>query len=95
MAKEKTIKQSVINTFNRVGIPYEDLLKVEGTKEVSNWMSGQKVETSPLVAHCIAWVYGTSVAYEHGDFRVKTSDFDRIRYFVLDQDSDAYMTCLD
>lgn len=98
------IKQSVINSFQRVGIDYKKDLEfaefVEqsggGLKTIAtNRFSGETVETHPLVAHCIKWVYDTSNAYERGDYSVKIADFDRIRYFVLAQDSNAYNVCLD
>jgi hypothetical protein len=91
----KPIKQSVINTFNRVNINHELMLQISGTRTATNRFTGDSVETTPLIAACIRWVYKTSNAYEYGDFSVKTSDFDRIRYFVLEQDSKAYNVCLD
>jgi hypothetical protein len=92
-----TIKQSVINSFNRVGIPYQDILayKRNELEVVKNRFSGESTTTTALVAECINWVYKTSEAYERGDYSVKVADFDRIRYFVLAEDSEAYMTCLD
>lgn len=91
------MKQSVINTFNRVGIPYQDILAYQRNElvVVRNRFSGETTTTTPLVARCIKWVYDTSNAYELGDYSVRISDFDRIRYFVLAEDSKAYMTCLD
>jgi hypothetical protein len=47
------------------------------------------------VARAIGWVYSTSNDYENGINKVNVSDFDRVRYFVLEQDNNAYMTCLD
>lgn len=91
----KPIKQSVINSFKRVGINHEPLVARTDTVEVDNRFGGGSAVTSPLVAACIAWVYKTSNAYEYGDYSVKIADFDRIRYFVLAEDSNAYMTCLD
>ena len=91
----KPIKQSVINTFKRVGIPYEELLKDEALVVIENRFGGGSCETTPLVASCIYWVYNTNNAYELGDRSVKITDFDRVRYFVLEQDQEAYMTCLD
>ncbi len=87
------IKQSVINTFNRVGIPYKDFLAIEGTCPAMNRFSGEIVETTPLVAFLIQWVYNAQNDVAQG--KVRISDFDRIRYFVLAEDSKAYMTCLD
>lgn len=90
-----TIKQSVINTFDRVGINYKELADKPGTVKVSNRFSGEQAETTPLLASCIYWVYATSLAYELGSSNVRIDDFDRVRYFVLEKDSQAYMTCLD
>lgn len=89
------IKQSVINTFNRVQIPFGLYLDRTDKVKVANWMTQEECETHPLLAHCIHWVYETQMSYENGDHRVKVSDFDRVRYFVLEQDRNAYMTCLD
>ena len=92
--RAKPIKQSVINTFNRVGIPYETLDSMTGKVWVDNPFGGG-AETSKLVAACIAWVYRTAMAYERGNRSVKVADFDRIRYFILDEDSNAYRNCID
>lgn len=89
------IKQSVLNTFKRVGINHEILDNTQKTKTVDNRFGGGTCQTTELMAFLIAWVYDTSNAYEYGDYSVKVSDFDRIRYFVLAEDSNAYMTCLD
>lgn len=89
------IKQSVINTFNRVGIDYQKLLDQPQKVEVYNRFGGGSCETSPLIAHLIAWVYETSDNYERGNYSVNVSDFDRVRYFILEQDSNAYYTCID
>lgn len=91
----KMPKQSVINTFNRVGIPYEELMKQEGTITVHNRFGGGSCETSPLVAFLISWVYNISDRYELGDTSVKVSDFDRVRYYILEIDQNAYSTCVD
>ena len=88
------IKQSVINTFNRVGIDYSNADTTEKVT-VSNRFSGESCETSPFIAKLVDWVYSTSNNYEAGDFKVKVSDFDRIRYFILEQDSNVYSTCID
>lgn len=90
-----TIKQSVINTFNRVGIPYEELMSHTGLWEARNRFSGETVLTSYFIAYLIKWVYLTSTDYERGIQRVSIADFDRIRYFILEQDSKAYMACID
>lgn len=89
------IKKSVINTFKRVGINYEAFNNTDKNVEVYNRFGGGKATTTQLIAFLINWVYDISNAYEVGDFKVKTADFDRIRYFVAEQDSEAYMTCLD
>lgn len=88
------IKQSVLNSFKRVGID-ETIPNDVKSETAMNRFSGETVIVSPLIARCIKWVYNTSNAYERGDFGVKVSDFDRIRYFVLAEDSKAYMICLD
>lgn len=97
MANNKPIKQSVINTFKRVGIEHEQLVAwgEQGVQHTAaNRFSGERIQTTPLVAKCIDWVYNEG---ENGvtNGKVKVSDFDRIRYFVLAEDSKAYMTCLD
>ena len=91
----KPIKQSEVNTFKRVGIDYERLAMDTKLYEVYNRFGGGKCTTSRLVAECIEWVYSTSNDYEIGLRDVKVSDFDRVRYFVLAQDPEAYSTCLD
>ena len=89
------IKQSVINTFNRVGIDYKALENQTQKVEVSNRFSGEVCETNPLIAHLIAWVYETNDNYEMGIQKVNLSDFDRIRYFIAEVDGNAYSTCID
>lgn len=89
------IKQSVINTFKRQGINYEYLLKIDIPIRTVNRFSNEYADTSALIAYCIEWVYQTSNDYENGINKVRIDDFDRIRYFVLEQDKNAYMTCLD
>lgn len=87
------IKQSVINTFNRNGIPYGVLLG-NPEAEATNRFTGETVKTSALVAHCIDWVYNRGeTGVRQGS--VTVADFDRVRYFVLAEDNKAYMTCLD
>ena len=85
------IKQSVINTFERVGIDYKKYSLTtdnDGNKiTVNNRFGGGSCETSPLIARLIEWVYQTSNDYEVGNQKVNVSDFDRIRYFILDQDN--------
>ena len=91
------IKQSVINTFNRIGLDYKsfegepyDSMKVE----VRNWITDESCKVHPLIRECIKWVYKTQLQYERGDSKVNLSDFDRIRYFILEQDQEAYNTCI-
>lgn len=91
----KAIKQSVINTFNRVGIDYENLDNEKKEVEVHNRFGFGTALTTELIAKCISWVYATSDDYENGIRKVNVSDFDRVRYFVVEQDQEAYMTCLD
>jgi hypothetical protein len=91
----KEIKKSVINTFNRVGIDYEPLLKDKGTYTVSNRFTGETCSTSLLVATLIDYIYRISNQYEMGIYKVNISDFDRLRYFVLEIDNNAYTTCID
>ena len=91
----KPIKQSVINTFNRVGIDYKTLIEDKTPVTIGNRFGGGSCETTRLVAECIEWVYATNNAYEIGLRDVKVSDFDRVRYFILEQDSNAYYTYLD
>jgi hypothetical protein len=89
------IKQSVLNTFKRVGINHEVLDNTQKTETVENRFGGGICQTTELIAFLIGWVYDTSNAYEFGDVSVRLYDFDRIRYFILAEDSNAYMTCLD
>ena len=89
------IKNSVIASFNRVGIDYQSLEKLSGKVETQNRFSGVTCEVSPLIAHLIAWVYSTSNDYEAGIQDVNISDFDRVRYFILAEDKNAYYTCID
>lgn len=95
MQQQTTIKQSVINTFNRVGIDYLPLLGNSHKIQVANRFSGEPCDTSPLIARLIKWVYDTSNDYENGIQKVNISDFDRIRYYIAEADSKAYMTCID
>lgn len=91
----KTIKQSVLNTFKRVGIQYNTMDNTIKDHIVYNRFDGGSCKTTELISYLIDWVYNTSNKYERGDYAVKVSDFDRIRYFVLDQDQNAYNVCLD
>lgn len=89
------IKQSVINTFNRVGIKYENFDNTIKGVTVHNRFGGESCDTTVLISELISWVYDTGNAYARGDYSVKIEDFNRIRYFVLAEDRKAYMTCLD
>jgi len=89
------IKQSVINTFKRCGIKYQDYDSDTKTIPVANRFSGDTCLVSPLVAHLIDWVYSTSNDYETGKRDIRIDDFDRIRYFILEADKEAYYTCID
>lgn len=89
------IKQSVLNTFNRVGINADSCNNTDKTVEVFNRFGGGSCTTTELIAYLIEWVYKTSNAYERGATRPAIADFDRIRYFILEQDNNAYYTCID
>ena len=92
------IKQSVINTFKRVGIDpdmAQAMLDSTAKMTVNNRFSGESCEVNPLIFKLINWVYATSNDYEMGIQKVNVSDFDRVRYFILDIDSNAYSTCID
>jgi len=89
------IRQAVKNTLDRVGIDYASLEKETEKVEVSNRFGGGSCETTPLVATCIAKIYAISDAYEFGDHSVSIADFDRLRYFVLEVDPNAYSVCVD
>jgi hypothetical protein len=92
------IKDSVKNTLSRQGIYVEDYTDKQMTEKdtpIRNWLTGEEVITTKFIADLIIWVYRTSVDYEVGRFNVKTSDFDRVRYFIAEQDSNAYMNCID
>ena len=92
------IRQPVKNTMDRIGLDYNALQK-EGDRigkvQVCNRFGGGCVETTPLIAECIDTIYNISNKYEIGDQTIKVSDFDRLRYFVLEADSNAYYTCID
>ena len=91
-----TIKQPVKNTMARIGLNWEEFEGTEQDKvKVENRFGAGSCETSPLVRRCIETIYSISNAYEFGDVSVKIDDFDRLRYFVLEVDSNAYMTCVD
>lgn len=88
------IKQSVLNTFGRVGID-PTIANDDKNVEVTNRFSGEVVKTTSLVKRCINWVYATNDAYEMGKQDVNLSDFDRIRYWILEVDHEAYSACID
>ena len=93
----KPIKQSVINTFGRVGIDYEHYGNDPKLKIAiaNNWLTNEPCEVTPLIAVCINWVYQKQLAFERGNMGCRQDDFDRVRYFILEQDRNAYMICLD
>lgn len=93
--KPNTIKQSVINTFKRIGLKHENFDNTLKAVTVHNRFGGGSAVVTVLISECISFVYDISNRYERGDFSVNTSDFDRLRYFVLAEDSNAYMTLLD
>jgi len=93
-----TIRQPVLNSMKKAGINMEIIQRLSertDTVTVENRFGGGSCDTHPLLSYLIDWVYQTSNAYEMGVQDVKISDFDRIKYFVLEQDSNAYTTCLD
>lgn len=93
------IRQPVINTFKRMGIDYKGLNTDIKDMTVQNRFTGEEVKTTPLIAYLVRWVYKTSNDYESGIRKVKLSDFDRIKYWILEQDNEngtkVYMTCID
>lgn len=89
------IPKPVINTFERVGIDYKSLLDIGGEYTALNRFSGESVKTTALMAKLVSWVYQTSNDYEEGKSKVKISDFDRIRYFILSVAPEVYDTCID
>lgn len=90
-----TIRQPVLNTMKRVGIDPTAYDNENKNVEVCNRFGGGCVTTTELLAFLVGWVYDVSNEYERGDFHIKLSDFDRIKYFVLEQDSEVYSVCLD
>ena len=89
------LKQSEINTLNRIGIDYGYWLGIDDEVLVENRFGGGSCVTTPFIAHLINWVYQTSNAYELGLRDVRLDDFDRVRYLIMREDQKAYMTCLD
>lgn len=91
-----TIKQPVKNTMARIGLNWEEFEGTENDKvTIDNRFGGGSCETTPLVRRCIETIYSISNAYEDDDYKVTIDDFDRLRHFVLDVDSNAYMVCID
>lgn len=90
------IKQSVINTFDRVGIDYKPLMDKTEKITVENRFGGGSCETSPLIAYLINWVYSVNNLYDIGQGKdIRLDDFDRVRYFILAVDPNAYNVCID
>ena len=89
-----TIKQSVLNTFDRVGID-PTLDNEVKSQQATNWITGASCEVTELILACIEFVYETSSKYERGNQDIKLGDFDRVRYFIAEADPNAYSTCID
>lgn len=89
------IRQPVKNTMARIGLDYQSLEGLTDKVTVNNRFGTGSCETTPLVKECIDTIYNISDAYEVGNTSVKIDDFDRLRYFVLEADSNAYTTCID
>jgi hypothetical protein len=90
-----TIKNSVLNTFKRVGINHTEFDNTNKDTEVYNRFGGGSVKTTQLLSFLVDWVYKVNNQYEGGDTHIRVDDFDRIRYFILEQDKDVYNTCID
>lgn len=93
------IRQPVINTFDRCEIPYKMIETLKGTRKATNRFTGEIVETTPLLSYLVDWVYmasnlGVSENNKIGG-KIRISDFDRIRYFILEQDKEVYSVCID
>lgn len=93
--EQKEIRQPVINSFNRAKIPYQELLKQTEPQYISNRFTGEGKNTTALLAYLVNWIYQTNNDYEMGKMTVSLSDFDRIKYFILEQDSQLYSLCID
>ena len=90
-----TIEKAVQNTFDKIGIDYKKALENTDRYGVKNRFGFGFCETSFLVASLIKWVYRTSNDYELGIRDVSIADYDRVRYFIMEVDKKAYLTCLD
>jgi len=80
--------------MDRLGIDYLTLGKSTEKVEVFNRFGGGSCQTTPLVARCISKIYALNDAYDSGK-NINVADFDRLRYFVLEADKEAYYTCID
>jgi hypothetical protein len=89
------IKQPILNTFKRVGIIVPDKWDSQVKVTVYNRFGGNSCSVYPFISYLIDWVYSNSNNYEIGIQNVRIDDFDRIRYFILEADNDAYYTCID
>jgi hypothetical protein len=89
------IKQSVINTFDRIRAQYLALDNTAKTETATNWLSGATCPVTPLVLYCIQWVYSETMKQEAGKSKTRLDDFDRVRYFILETDPNAYNVCID
>ena len=63
--------------------------------EVANWITGETCMTTALVKACILWVYSETMKQEAGKSKTRLDDFDRVRYFILEADRNAYNICID
>jgi hypothetical protein len=93
-----TIKKPVANSMIRVGIdPVLMAERLDNPNKVTayNRFGGGSCVVNEGIDYLIKWVYSVSNQYETGICDVKISDFDRIRYFILEQDRNAYSTCID
>ena len=91
----KPLKKSLINTFKRVGIDYASYSDTPDETIAINRFTGEECPTSFIVKHCIEWVYTTNNRIDAGDTSISIADFDKVRYFVLERDKNAYAICLD
>lgn len=81
--------------MDRIGFDYSDADSTEKI-EVYNRFGGGSCQTTPLIARCIEWVYQTSNKFEQMGYKgTRLDDFDRMRYFILEVDNNAFMTCID
>jgi len=91
----KPIRQPVLNSMKRVGIDPTMYDNEREDVEVCNRFGGGCCTTTELLSFLVGWVYDVSNQYEMGDTHIALADFDRIKYFVLEQDSTVYATCID